>query len=503
MRLPLLLLLSCTVTVFALDEEERERLHEGFSSALTELSESHKRLNEHAGTAQVVVPPGVMTVVSKRRTQAAEWLRRMGATTSEFPVDEADMFRDGLYALRSRVDLVAGWLESVNTLAERWPQAAGTKELDRYRAFVTGGIQQRLQEIAADAEATADDDLYYRQQTRHELILNLVDNEAQMTEQMAKLPQNTPVVREYRDHRTALRTVAEAGLRAANPTDDAELNRDQQILWLLEELVSLAQERDERLSQREQPPGPLVMAALTACQVSDEKALRAVIAHHRAQMPDDPAWHRQQDALRREQQKLRNVTQVAWEWMYQEDGIRDQRTRLQEQLSQLPPALQPAAKKRLTELETKVTDAFTALDQSIREGKRLDAVRAKAAVRLLNQDFEALAQDLDFQQDRLNQENELKERLGASMKPAIQQQADALWNTLAAARARQQQAERDAIAAELANELANVATDEARVAVDLARQEVDLARELLDLRRGQIIDAVENPQPKPEGDPKF
>ncbi len=502
MRL-IMLLFSVVIAAQAVEQEERDRLHEEFSSALTELSETQQRLSEHTGTAQVVIPPGVPTQIATRRTLAAEWIRRIGTPTTDFPVEEAETFRDGLYTLRGRLDQAASWSEILATIGERWQGAISSKEFERYRVFVRSAIDQRLQEIATGAEPTMDEDLFYRRQHRHEVILSLVEADEQTTERLAKLSQEAPSVREFRAHRAALRATAEAGLQAANPVDDQVLERDQQILWLLEELVGVVQEREERLAGRDHPPAAAALASITICQSAEEQALRALIAHHRAQMPDDPAWHRQQDALRREREHRRTLASLAWEWMNLEDGVHNIRQRVQEQIPQIPPALQASATKRVSTLEVAFTEASQGLAQALRDGKRIEAVRAKAAQRLVNNDFEALAQSLGFQQERLNQENEMQARVGEPAIAALKKQLDALWTTLEAARASQENAERAVIVAELERELADVAADVARTAADFARQEADLAREQLDQRREQLIDAIENPQPKPEGDAKF
>ena len=502
MRL-IMLLFSVIIAAQAVEQEERDRLHEEFSSALTELSQTQQRLSEHAGTAQVVIPPGVPTQIATRRTLAAEWIRRIGTPATDFQVEEAEAFRDGLYSQRGRLDLVVAAVETMATLNERWSGAVGSKELERYRVFVRSAIDQLFQEFATAAEPTIDDELFYRRKQLHEVIMDMVESEEQVTERLTKLPQDAPAVREFRAQRAALRAMAEVGLQAAAPVDDQAFDQQQQILWLLDELVTVAQEREEHLTPRDQPPGTMVLAAITACQTAEEQALRALIAHQRAQMPDDPSWHRQQESLRRARDHRRTMTAVAWEWMSLEDSVRDIRKLVQEQLAELPPARQTESTKRVSGLDAAIADATKSLDQHLRDGKRTEAVRAKNALGLVSRDFEALEQDLVFAHDRLNQENDVQARVGDAAAPAVKKQLDVHWDALVAARTRQRDAERAIWAAELAREFAEVAADEARIAVDLARQDADLAREQLDQQREQLIDAIENPQPKPEGDAKF
>lgn len=501
--LRLIVVLSSLSWSFAVDDDERERLHEEFSGALSELATAQRRLNEQADTAQVVVPQAVPTQIATRRTLAADWLRRIGAPGSEFPLEEAEAFRDGLHTLRGRLDQAANWIETMATLSERWQGVAASAEFTRYRAFVRGAIDGHLAGITSVEEQPVDEDLLYRRQHRHEVILNLVESQAQLDERVQKLPADTAIVREIRTQRTTVRTTAEAGLNAAMPTDDHVLDGEQNILWLLDELLNLAEERHDRLASREQPPGAAMVALVTASQAVEEQSVRALIAHVRAQKPDDPAWHRQQESLRRARDERRRITGLAWEALFVDDGVQDLRRRIQEQLTQSPPALRESATKRATALEAGYAEAMTVFGKALQGGNRIDALRAKATLRLIHYDHEVLVQDFDFQQDRLNQENDVQARVGDAAAPTVKKQLDGAWDLVIAARTRQQEAERAVIAAELARELAESAVDEARAVTDLARQEAEQAREQLDQRREQLIDAIENPPPKPEGDPKF
>jgi hypothetical protein len=504
MKPTLWLMLLCLALPWlgAVDEAERERLLSEITGSLNNLTESHERLVVSAGKAQVVLPPVIATQIATRRTLAADWSRRIGTPNADFPMDEAETFRDGLNDLNGRIGNLAGWVDALASIDERWMAITATPHVQRYRAFVHGAVDLRLQAFGNDGQPAPDDDADWRRQSRYELLLSLIESEPSATERLAKIPHDDPAAREYRDQRSSLRTALEAAIAMTSAADDFPLSRDQEVLGELDDLLNVVQERHERLAMREHPPSPQVAAAIVACATAEQDAVRAVIGGLRARMPDDQAGEMRVEALRRQREQQRAITAIAWEWLDLDDSLRELHRPAREQIAGLPPMLQPQARTRLMSLDAAAGEAADALDRSLRAVKRTDAVRAKGALRLANQDLTAFIQELAWLHERQEQEADLDARLGAGAAAAKQQLA-ALWETVLAARARQTEAEHAVNAADLARELAEVTADEARIAAELARQAAEQAREQLDRRREQIIDAVENPAPKPEGDPKF
>lgn len=492
------LLLLVTVAM-AVEPEERERLREELSQALSALVEPQASLAA-SNTGDITIPPGVAVTLTARRMLAQEWLRRI-AGPAEFSVEEADSFREGLQGLSSRIDNVVQQLEHYASAAERWPQSTGKPEFLRYRTYLRSHAEQSLLEIAAGGDQPVDEEMHWRRQRRHELILQLIEA-GDPTERWSLVPKDSAVLREYQDLRAGLRTAAEAGLQQDNPANDREIDRDETILWLLDEQLSLGQGWAERSTHREIPPNAALLPAYRAAQVAEVQALRAQIAHRRMSM-DDGAWHRQDDVLRRERDLRSRLSNLAWEGIELDLSITEQRRNIDERLTDAPAAARVAAATRLTALGQERTANVARLGKALEGGSRVDALQAKAALRIVLRDHEVFAEE--FAQRRERDENEKEWRTRAN-EPGVADalaRLDAAWTAMDGARARQVEADHAAIRSELARELAEVEAETAQVAAERSRQEMDQAREALDLSRQRVIDVLENPQPKPEGDTKF
>lgn len=499
MRLLLLLLLS-VVIVHAVEPEERERLREELSQALSDLAEPEAGLAA-SNTGDITIPPGVAVTLSARRMLAQEWLRRF-AGPAEFSVEEADSFREGLQGLSGRIDNVVQQIEYYASAGERWPQSTGKPEFLRYRAYLRSHAEQSLLEIAAGADQHVDDEAHWRRQRRHELILQLIDM-GDPTERWSLVPKDSAVLREYQDLRASLRAAAEAGLQQTNPTNDSELDRDESILWLLDEQLSLGQGWAERSTQREIPPDAPLLPAYRAAQVAEVQALRAQIAHRRTPITDESAWHRHQEELRRAREQRSRLTGLAWEGLEIDLGILDRRRHLTELMLDAPAALQTAATAQVTALVQQRITITTALNQALAAGSRVDALHARSSLRILAREVDGFVEEFELSRERAANEQEWRARAKEPGVTAALARLDAAWAAMAAARTRQIEADHAAIRSELARELAEVEAEVAQQAAERSREEMDRAREALDLSRQQVVDALENPQPQPEGDAKF
>jgi hypothetical protein len=502
MRLILLLLLAI-VSVPAVELEERERLRDQFTDALSALSEVQQRLVEVAAGGGVQLPPGVPATLAARRTLAEGWLKRIADPVAEFPPEEADTFRDGLEGLRGRMDGVIGLVEQSTSAADRWPHSLETAEFVRYRTFLRQRIDQGLQEIASGAEHPVDEEQTWRRQRRHELILQLMESAQQSAERWSLVPKDAPVLREYQDHRTALRAAAESSLQQANPANDRDLDRDEAVLWLLDELVSQVQMREERRNQREIPAQAPLLVAFHLTLSGEERAIRAQIAHRRGDMTDETAWYRQEETLRREREQRSRLSSLAWEVLEIDLSISERRQQITEQMTDAPASVRDASVPRLRALEQERDAIVIRLTKALDAGARVDVLKDKSALRLLQREHEMLAEDLAQLREREEQETEWRARAG---EPGVREalaKLDAAWKAMADARGRQSESEQAAIRAELARELAEVESESAQLAAELSRQELDRAREAVERSREHVVDVLENPQPKPEGDAKF
>ena len=501
MRLLVLLLLS-VVLVHGVEPEERERLREELSETLFQLVEPEAALALAASKAgDITIPPGVAVTLTARRTLAKDWLRRFAGPV-EFSVEEADNFREGLQGLSGRIDNVARQLEHYASAAERWSQSTEKPEFLRYRTYLRSRAEQSLLEIAAGGDQHVDEEAHERRKRRHELILQLIEA-GDPLERWTLVPKNSQVLREYQDLRASLRATAEAGLHQANPSNDAELDRDERVLGLLDEQLSLGQGWAERSNGREIPPDAPMLRAYRAAQVAEVQSLRALIAHQRLMKNDDEAWERQNEVLRRERDERARFTGFAWEGLEFDLSISQQRRHLDEILPDMPPALQDTVKKRLVALDQSRGVIVRALAKAVGDGMRTDAIRAKGALRVAQRNVQALNEELEQRREREATEQEWRDHAAQPSVAATLAKLDAAWTAITAARERQIQIDHAAIEADIARELADVATEVAQLAAQHNQRELEQAREQIELRRQEVTDAVENPQPKPEGDAKF
>jgi hypothetical protein len=398
---------------------------------------------------------------------------------------------------------VNGLLEQSNSAEERWPRAAQSAEYGRYRTFLRGRVDQALLEIAAGAEHPDDEEMLWRRLRRHEILLQLVESGQQVTERWPLVPATTPVLREYQEVRTALRTNAELGLQQGNLAPDHEIDRDEHVMWLLDEAVGLIQGREERLQNREIPADAPLLPSFHAAFAAEEQALRAQITHRRTPITDDPAWHRQQEELQRAREQRSRLSGLAWEGLEIDLAILDRRRHLTELLLDAPAALQTAATTRVTALVQQRTAVITALNQALAAGSRVDALRARSSLRILSRDVDGFVEEFEQSRERVANEQEWRARASEPGVAAALAKLDAAWAAMGEARTRQIEADHAAIRSELARELAEVEAEVAQQAAERSRVEMDHAREALDRSREQVVDALENPQPKPEGDAKF
>lgn len=503
--MPLLLsfALSCSCGLAAVEDGERERLRNELPDALEELAVAQTRLTEALSVRAQALPAGVQAVLGARRTVVDEWMRKIANPAVEFPVEEADQAREALDSLRGRMDALIGLVENVGSLDERWPHAKGLPEAGRYRVFLQGEIDRGLQEIATGADVTADDGGIWQRQRRYEIILQVIESTSQTAERWPLVDRDAPAMREYLEHALQVRTAAERGLQQAMPGDDRELDRGEAILWMLDEVVQLAQTRKERLADRQILPTDPLLVSFTDGLAAEEKSLRALMAHHRAAVVDESAWQRQDEDLRRERERRGRFTGLAWEGLELDLSLTEQRRHIDELLRDTPPALAAPARARLAELDRSREVAVRALAKAVGDGARVDAIRAKGGLRVAQRNLQAMGEDLELRREREEGEQQWREHAAQPAVAAALAKLEAAWTAMAAVRDRQVEADHAAVAADVARELAEVAADEAQVAAQRSQRELEQAREQLELRRQEVNDAVENPQPKPEGDTKF
>lgn len=503
MRLLMPLLLSFSLTLAAVEEGERERLRTELPEAMAELTSSQTRLTEALTTSGMPVPPAVQTVVAARRMVVEDWLKKVANSAVEFSVEEVDEARAALFGLGGRMDGVVGLVENTASFDDRWPHAKGTPEAERYQTFLRGQIDRGLLEISAGAEIADDDGTIWLRQRRHEIILQVIESTKRTGERWPQVTKDAPLMREYLEHAFQVRSAAERGLQQAMPGDDRQLDRDEAILFLLEEVLQLAQTRSERLVDRQIAPTNALLMVFSEGLAAEEKALRAIIAHRRANVTDDSAWQVQDEQLRRERDERGRFTGMAWEGLEFDLSISEQRRHLDEILSDMPPALQGTAKNRLAALDQSRDATVRALAKAVGDGMRTDAIRAKGALRVAQRNIEALNEELEQRREREATEQEWRDHAAQPSVAAALANLDAAWTAITAARERQVQVDHAAIEADIARELAGVAADVAQIAAQRNQRELEQAREQLELRRQEVTDAVENPQPKPEGDAKF
>lgn len=503
MRLLVPFLLSCSLTLGAVEEGERERLREELPNALMELTDTQARLVETLGNGGIAIPPGLQVTVSARRTEVDDWLKKIGNPAVDFSPEEADQVRDALYGLRGRMEQVNGLADVSGSLDDRWPHAKDAPELQRYRAFLRSEIDRALVEMVAGADVGGDEGVLWQRQRRHEIILQTIESTSQMGERWAQVPKDSQVLREYLEHAVKLRATAERGLQQTTPGDDRDLDRDEAILWLLDEIVQLAQTRVERLADRQNNLPNQLVAAFANGLVAEEKSLRALIAHRRATITDESAWQHAEEDLRRERDRCARLTGLAWEGFEIDQSIDEQRRHLDEVMKDSPASSVESVKPRLAELDQNRTANATALAKAVADCARIDAVTAKNHLRIVQRNLQALSEILDQGREREASEQEWRDHAANPTVAAALAKLDAAWKVMDAARVRQVESDVAAIKADHARELAEIASEEAQISAEQNQRELQQAQEQIELRRQEVRDAVENPTPKPEGDTKF
>lgn len=501
MRL-LVLLFSLALTTHAVEPEERERLRDDLSRVLTELGGNQERLLTAAGDAGLTVPAGVQVALSARRSAAEDWRKRVTDPAQDFAAEEVDAFREGVDAVSARLSGMVDLIGLLTVAHERWSGVTGTPEFARYRTFLNSWIEQGLREVAAGAEGTADEDLAWRRHRCHEFVLQPMDLSRQAAVRWPLVPQDTPVLREFLSHAQSLRAAAEARLQQPAVGDDADLERDEAIMWSLNELVQLVQTREERRTQHEIPADAPLWIMFLACLAGEEQSLRALIANRRTTTNDGPWYHRQEE-LHRERDARSRLSWLAWEALEIDLSITEQRRQLDELLADVAVARRAEITARLTALQQQRADTIASLGKGLDARARADAVRAKFALRTLQRDHETLAEDLVEQRDRTSAEQEWRSRAAEPGVAAALARLDAAWAAMAAARTHQREADHAAARADLARELAEVDAEVAQQAARRSREAMEQAQEALELNRQAVTDVLENPPPKPEGDVKF
>lgn len=503
MRLLVPWLLSCSIALGAVEDGDRERLREELPNALTELTATQERLVEVLGANSIAVPPGLQVVVSARRTMVDDWMKKIGNPAADFPVEEVDQVRDALFGLRGRMEMVSGLVETSGSLDDRWPHAKDAPELQRYRAFLRSQIDRGLLEIAAGADAGGDDGVMWQRQRRHEIILQSLESVGQVGERWAQVPKDAPALREYLEHGLKLRASAERGLQQATPGDDQDLDRDEAILALLDEIVQLAQTRAERLADRQIKPTNDLLLAFTNGLAAEEKSLRALIAHRRATITDETAWQHEEEDLRRVRDRQARATGLAWEGLELDLGIDEQRRHLDEVMKDSTPTVVQSVQPRLAEIDQSRAAQVVALAKAVGDGQRVEAITAKNQLHIVQRNLQAVTEVLEERREREATEQEWRDHANVPAVAAALAKLEAAWTAINAARDRQVESDIAAIKANMARELAEVASEEAQITAERSQRDLEHAREQLELRRQEVVDAVENPAPKPEGDTKF
>ena len=503
MRLLLFLLcLLSVVLVHGVEPEERERLSDELSQTLFLLVEPEASLALAASNAgDITIPPGVAVTLAARRMLAREWLRRI-AGPAEFSVEEADSFHEGLRGLSGRIDNVAEQLEQYASAAERWPQSIEKPEFLRYRTYLRNRAEMSLSDIAAGSNIRIDEEANGRRQRRYEIILQLAEA-GDPTERWSLVPKDSQILREYQDLRASLRATAEAGLQQFIPANDAEIDRDERVLGLLDEQLSLGQRWAERSNGREIPPDAPLLPAYRAAQVAEVQSLRALIAHQRLMKNDDEVWERQNDVLRRERDQRSRLSNLAWECLDLDLGLGEQRKHLEELLPEETPDSQTQIRMRLQEIEQARQHSIEALINGVAAASRIEAITLKHQLRTWHRNIQGLSDIVAQGRERRDTEPEWRTHAAQPAVAAALGKLDAAWAAISIAHTRQIEVDLAVIKADHARELAEVAAEEAQTAAQRSQQELEHVREQLELRRQEVIDAVENPQPKPEEDAKF
>ncbi|HEX3135712.1 MAG TPA: hypothetical protein VHX44_19275, partial [Planctomycetota bacterium] len=373
----------------------------------------------------------------------------------------------------------------------------------RFKDFMHSRITKGLSVIAAGADSPAEDEAAARLQRCHEVLLQTIEAGHQADERWGQVPPDAPALRAFHDQRHTLRTLAERGLTDPKVLVGPALDRGEAILGFLDEMVQLIQSREEHLADRDTAGSAAVVTAVAACLGGEEQSLRALIAHERLPITDERTWNRQGEDLRHERERRARLTGLAWEWFELVIGLPDLHQNLEQQLTDAPDAARAEAHAQWNALDTARAVIETALGKALQERSRVAAVQAKGDLSILRHGYDDLLEDIDQRLHQDQEESEWRKRAGEPGIAKALARLDAARTALNKARTAQRNLDEAAAKAQVGRELAEIAAEEAQEAAEHIRQDTDQMREELEQRRQQVRDALDNPEPKPEGDTKF
>ncbi len=502
MRHILMLLMSLAVMGHAVDDDERTRLRDELQGAVQELESTQERLVRMLGQAGITLPASVTTTLLTRRNGAKEWERRVDLATEDFTPEHVDRFNEELRTLQQCLASSADLAEQVTASSERWPHCSQTPELARFNTFLRERLLHGLAAAANDASDPSEDETLQRQQRRHELLLLIVEANFANRERWTQVPAAAPALQEYRAHSQAMQTALERALTGPVANDDHALDRDEAILWLLDDQVQLVQSRGERIGDPPLAISKPALAALDARQAAEHTALQALITHQRLPQHDD-AWNRVADDLREVRNRAAALTEVVWDWIGMIADLPSMRKTLDERLAEAPPTMRTATLERWSALDIQLTTHEEAITKALDASDRLAAIRAGSELELTRGEFDLLLEDLDFQLEQNTQDQAWREHAADPAVAAALQRLEKTRAAFVAARASQRDQELAARRAHLARRLAEASADDLRANADRARATVEHLRAELERAGEETANAVDNPTPEPEKDAKF
>jgi hypothetical protein len=505
----LFLLLLC-LSIQGFGEDEREQLHDQLLEITQEITNAQNDFTAALDKAKIPLSPKITPAFAAFQANAKKWQQNVDDVSQKLTAEPVIQFCENWKQLNQRLSTITVFTESITAITDRCPRIATTPELQRYRTFTQKRIEKLLDVLSnPPIETETNDEEQDLLSRHHELLLKALEGTLTPDEKWTLLPINTPALTEYLEHCRSVMGSMEHAIVQGPLNNDAEMGRDETILSLLEELVQAAQLRRELLSQSSLPNTSPAVVAFTKCQEREAAALHARIAHQRTLViPDadsDGVWDEKDKQLIRAHNDSKSLSEIAKEWLTLSAELPEKVRSPDVILAGLPADLRAEISKQWTAIDAVRSQSETALAQTLTEGNRIGALRAKGELSIVIRQYEMIEENLDEQRDNTVQVTALRAKAADPKVAALLLKIDTINNAFFLAQKKLNISALAALRSQLAIEIATAEAEETQQAEELATtsaQTLRSERESLFEEAAELIG--ETPQgPPPDQSPPF
>jgi hypothetical protein len=509
----LFLLLLC-LSSQVIGEEERKQLHDQLLEISQQITEVQKQFAVSLKKAKINKSPITLTLATFQ-ANAKEWQQNVDDESQNLASEPVIQFCESWKQLKQRLSTISGvaeyiTTEHITTTTDRCPRIATTPELQRYHTFIKKFIEQLLDDSNKPAIETDTDFESQRLLARHhQLLLKALEGTLTTDEKWTHLPINAPALTEFLGHCRSVMGSMEHAIVQGPLDNEAEIKRDETILSLLEELVQAAQLQRELLSENALPHTSHAVVAYNKCKELEATALHARIAHRRTLIiPDaesDGIWEGKDEQLIRAHDDRKRLSVIAEEWLTLTADLPEKVHSPDVILAGLPADLRAEISKQWTAIDAVRSQCETSLAQSLAEGNRIRALRAKGELSIAIRQHEMIEENLDEQRDHTVLVTALRAKAADPKVAALLLKIDTVNKAFILAQKKLNISELAALHGQLAIEIATAEAKETQQAKELATH----SAETLNAERESLIEEAteligETPQgPPPDQSPPF